>query len=191
MYADDVVILSDTHSDAQEQLDLMTKWCSTWGMVPNIKKSQVLHHCIQQRKRCSVGPYLSGKEMEYVDNYKYVGCWINEFGNDTKTVETLCAAAGRSFGRIIGLFKQLGNMGYQTYKTLFETYVLPIANYSAGVWGHKSFAAPQVLQNRVNRYYLGVHLYSANASTSIEMDILSIQYSRCWNFYVTSAVSCQ
>ena len=68
MYAGDIVILSDTHTDAQEQLDFMTKWCSTWGMMPNIKKTQVLHHCILQRKRCSENLYLSGKVMEYVDN---------------------------------------------------------------------------------------------------------------------------
>ena len=70
--------------------------------------------------------------MEYVDNYKYLGCWVSEYGNDTKTVETLTSAAGRSFGRIVGLFRQLGNMGYCTYCTLYETYVLPIANYGAG-----------------------------------------------------------
>ena len=69
-------------------------------------------------------------------------------------------------------------MGYRTHKILYETYVLPIANYCTGVWGYKSFVAPQVLQNCVNRYYLGVHHYSANASTSMEMDIMSIQYSR-------------
>ena len=36
MYVDDVVILSDYRSSAQEQLDIMTKWCNTWGMIPNI-----------------------------------------------------------------------------------------------------------------------------------------------------------
>ena len=116
--------------------------------------------------------------MDCVDNYKYLGCWVNEFGNDSKTVESLTSAAGRSFERMVGLFKQLGNMGYSTYCTLYETYVLPIVNYGAGVWGFDLFTAPQVLQNRIKRYYLGVHRYSANASTSMEMNILSIRYSR-------------
>ena len=84
MYADDVVILANSHTEAQEQLDLMTKWCSTWGMIPNIKKSQVLHHRNHQRKRCTEALYLSDKAMDYVDNNKYLGCWVNEFGNDPK-----------------------------------------------------------------------------------------------------------
>ena len=37
MYADDVVILAGNHGDAQSQLDVMTRWCNTWGMIPNIK----------------------------------------------------------------------------------------------------------------------------------------------------------
>ena len=178
MYADDVVLLSDNHSNAQLQLDIMTKWCSTWGMFPNIKKSQVVHHRNPQKPRCRKVLKLSGENMEFVSDYKYLGCWINEFGNDKKTVEALTAAAGRSFGRIIGLFKQLGNMGYRSYCTLYDTYVIPVANYAAGVWGFKSHSAPQVLQHRVNRFYLGVHRYTANAATSIEMDIIDIRFAR-------------
>ena len=90
--------------------------------------------------------------MDYVSDYTYLGCWINEFGNDKKTVEPLTLAAGRSYRRIVGLFKQVENMRYGTFCTLYETYILPVVNYAAGVWGFKSFPAPQVLQYRVNRY---------------------------------------
>ena len=69
-------------------------------------------------------------------------------------------------------------MGYITYCSLYETYALPIANYGAGVWGFDLFTAPQLLQNRIKCYYLGVHRYSANASAYIEMDVLSIRYTR-------------
>ena len=68
MYRDDVVILSNSHKEAQLQLDLMTKWCSTWGMIPNIQKSQVLYHRNRQTKRCTENLYLAGKAMDYVDN---------------------------------------------------------------------------------------------------------------------------
>ena len=114
MYADDMVIISDSHVNAQKQMDIMTRWCNTWGMIPNIKKFQVVNHRIPQRSRCKQPLILDGKPMEYVDNYKYLVCWVNEFGNHKKTVEALTSAAGRSYGRIIGLFKQLGNMGYHT-----------------------------------------------------------------------------
>ena len=115
--------------------------------------------------------------MEYVSDYKYLGCWVNEFGKAVKTVDVLTSAAGRLYGRIVGIMKQLGSMGYRTFLTLYKTYVLPVANYGAGVWGYKNFSAPQVLQHRINKFYLGVGRYAANSATSIEMDVMDTQHS--------------
>lgn len=84
------------------------------------------------------------QRLEYVSDYKYLGCWINEFLSNEKTVESLTSAASRSFGRIVNIFKSMGDMGYETYHTLYHSSVLPVANYAAGVWGFKNYPAPQV-----------------------------------------------
>ena len=73
--------------------------------------------------------------MEYVDNYKYLGCWINEFGNNFKTVQALTAAGSQSYGYIIGLVNKFGDLGYKTFMTLYEAYVWPIINYGAQYGG--------------------------------------------------------
>ena len=93
--------------------------------------------------------------MQYVEHYKYLGCWLNEHSNNQKTVEALTAAAGRSYGRIVGLFKKLGDMGYNTFVTLLQSYVFPVANYGAAVWGFEDYQAPQVLQNKISRFFSG------------------------------------
>ena len=56
--------------------------------------------------------------MEYVTYYQYLGCLVNEFGNDGKTVGALSAGGGRSFGRLIDLFRKLGDLGVKIYSTL-------------------------------------------------------------------------
>ena len=38
MYADDVVLISASHSKAHAGLDIMSKWCTAWEMKVNIKK---------------------------------------------------------------------------------------------------------------------------------------------------------
>ena len=87
--------------------------------------------------------------MNYVSDYKYLECWVNELGNYSKTVAALTAAAGRSFGRIMNMFKHMGNMGYGTYWTLCDSYVLLVADYGIAVWGFAEYPAPQVLQKRM------------------------------------------
>ena len=51
MYVDDIVILSPDTNSAQLQLNVLTNWCSRWGMYINAKKSQVLHVRPHQRKK--------------------------------------------------------------------------------------------------------------------------------------------
>ena len=63
-------------------------------------------------KKHTVPLILREKEMEYDEKYKYLGCWVNEVGKDKKTADALTAVVGRSYERIVGLFKQLGDMGY-------------------------------------------------------------------------------
>ena len=104
---------------------------------------------------------------------------MNETLSLTPNIKALTSAASRSFGRIVNIFKQLKNMGIKTYETLYTTYVLPIMNYSSGVWGFKEYSQPQVLQNRVARFYMGVHRFTSVAVTQIELDWLDM---RSWRW---------
>ncbi len=170
MYADDIILLADTHERAQHGLDILSDWCTTWGMKVNIKKTQVVHQRNPRHPRCNTPLTFCGSEMEYVSNYKYLGCWINEFDKDDKTVEALTATAGCSFGHIVDIFRKVGDLGHKSFNTLYVSYVLPLANYATAVWGFKDHPATWVLQNRIHRFYLGVHRFASVTATSIEMD---------------------
>ena len=88
------------------------------------------------------------------------------------------SSASRSFGRIIYLFKHLQNMGIRTYETLYSSYVVPIMNYGAAVWGFSDYTEAQVLQNRIIRYFLGVHKFAPIPALHIEVDWLCTRYQR-------------
>ena len=55
---------------------------------------------------------------------------------------------------------------------------MPIMNYSSGVWGYDNYTKPQVLQNRISRFYLGVNRFAPVAATKIEMDWLDCRDAR-------------
>ena len=93
-------------------------------------------------------------------------------------MKALTAAGSRSFGRIVNIFKHMGDMGYDTYRTLYDTYVLPVVNYAAAVWGFADHPAPQVLQNRIGRFFLGVHRFAPLVATWTEMNLVSMKKSR-------------
>ena len=135
MYADDIVLISPDTRSAQQQLDILTRWCSTWGMHINAKKSQVVHVRPHQRRRDTTVLHCMGQELKYVDTYKYLGYHVHEHLTHTTTADILTTSARRAFGRVIGIFKKLKNMGYKTYESLYESNILPIANYASAIWG--------------------------------------------------------
>ena len=74
-------------------------------------------------------------------------------------------------------------MGIQTYETLYESYVDPIMNYASGVWGFRHYDAPRVLQNRIMRFYLGVHKFAPVVATKLEMDWMECREKRWLNMF--------
>ncbi len=178
LYADDIVILSENDVKAQEQLDIMTTWCKKWKMSINAKKSQIVHVRNPQRKRSSTELSCCDQVLKYVPTYKYLGFLMHEHTNPKNAIETLTSAASRSFGRIVSMFRVLKNMGVKSYETLYHSYVVPIMHYGSAVWGYKENNDTRVLQNRIARYYLGVHKFTAVCATQLELDWLSVKYRR-------------
>ncbi len=108
--------------------------------------------------------------------YKYLGYHMHEHLSHSRTVEILTNSAKRAFGRVINIFKCLGNMGHKTYETLIYSNVFSIANYGAGLWRYKEHQNSRVLQNTIERYYLGTHRFTPLAATYIEMDWADNRY---------------
>ena len=145
-------------------------------MKVNIQKSQVIHIRNHQRPWYDLPLFLDGKEMQYVEDYKYQGCWVNEFLNNKKTVKSLTAVAGTSFGRIVNILKHMGDIGYDINLIPYGTYVLPVVNYMV-VWGFANHSA-QVFQNSTGHVYLGVHQFAPLVATMTKMDFLSMRRER-------------
>ena len=141
-------------------------------MQVNLDKIKVLHVRNHQRPRRNYKFHIGNAPVGYTDSYKYLGYILHEHLIESKNVETLTAAASRSFGRTHSIFKSVGNLGIHTYETLYESYIDPILNYASGVWGFSDFTPPKVLHNRIMRFYLGVHKFAPVTATKLEMDWL-------------------
>ena len=105
-----------------------------------------------------------------MDTYKYLGYHLHEHLSHSKTVDLLANSAKPAFGRIINIFRKLGNMGIKTYETSVNSNILPIANYGSGVWGFKESSKNRMLKNTVMRFYLGTHRFTTLAAVYTEMD---------------------
>ena len=67
-------------------------------------------------------------------------------------------------------------MVYNTFITLYNSYISLVAIHAVSVWEFKDYSAPRVLQNKISRSYLDVHQFAPVPATSIEMNIPNIQF---------------
>ena len=68
----------------------------------------------------------------------------------------LADAAGRALGAVISKFRKLKNIRFLTFTKLFNAMVIPVMDYSAGVWGFKYYHKCNRAQTRALSYFLGV-----------------------------------
>ena len=125
--------------------------------------------------------------MKIVNQYKYLGVILHESLNYNITVNCLADAASRAFGAIINKLKYIKNCRYQTYTKLYESGIVPITDYNAGVWGFKSFDKIDVLHHKIIRYFLSVHHFAANHAIEGDMGWVPpvvrrlVSMTRLWN----------
>ena len=83
--------------------------------------------------------YLGSDSLEKVTVYKYLGVTFDQFLDFEENAIILSGAAGRALGAIRTKLKFLKECGFKSFDTLFQSGVLSICDYSAGVWGTKIF----------------------------------------------------
>ena len=137
LWADDLILLSDSVSGLQKQLNGLFRFCSDNMMIVNEMKTKVMVYGPANR---NVVFKFNGKTLDIVDQYKYLG-------NITKSIKTwngdmfganyqyLCNKARQA---IFALFKRVKTLGILPVKVmlyLFRSLIRPILTYGSDVWG--------------------------------------------------------
>ncbi len=160
LYADDLVIISQSVEELNSILELVNSWCRKWRVMINKEKSKVVHFRPKRNDRTELEVKLGDDTLEIVAEYKYLGVHLNEFLLYEQTADILSKSATRALGSVINKFRSLKNMGFETYTKLFNACVVPVLDYASEVWGYKVFENSERVQTNALRYFLGVHKFA-------------------------------
>ena len=153
LFADDIVLISQTPSGLQNQINNLKIASEELGLEINIQKTK----SVVFRKGGYLGRaekwYYGGEQIETVNSYKYLGY---TFTTKLSTEIALSEFAGRAKGKIISIFKALykiGRIDISIFFHLFDAQVKPMALYAAEVWGNSENEAMNVIEK--------VHMFAA------------------------------
>ena len=187
LYADDIVLLAEDELKLQDMLNEVHDWCCRWRMLVNTIKTEVVHFRTKRTEQTKSKFKMGPKELNTVKYYKYLGCVVNEFLDNTITGDTLAEGASRALGKLLSKYYMNNGLGYKTYKKLYESCVCPVMDYGSGVWGYRDNEELDKIHMRAMRCYLGVHKHAAKSGIMGDLGWVppsvrrKIEMLRLWN----------
>ena len=175
LYADDIVILSESKTGLQNSLNILSNFCSTWKLQVNTKKSNIIVFNSNGKAHIDEFTY-NGEILKTVKQYCYLGIVMSYNGNFNTAKATL-AEKGRK-----ALFKIKKTIGLNNpcilLEKLFDTLVSPILLYGCEVWGInnvKGTDPQEKMHVKFIKEILGVHCKTSNDACRAELARLPLK----------------
>ncbi len=105
-----MALISENERDLQTMINNMYEWTNKWRLKLNVNKSKIMHFRPRHRQ-CTPFNFTFGDEvLEKVNEYKYLGIYLDKYLNYRKYSNILSESAGQELGGIISKFQNLERM---------------------------------------------------------------------------------
>ena len=96
LYADDIVLLSESKSSLQSSLNILGTYCSNWKLQVNVEKSKVL--IFNSNGKTNVNEFsYNDNIIQTVSKYCYLGVMLKCNGNFNVAVSLLMEKARKAY----------------------------------------------------------------------------------------------
>ena len=156
MYADDVVLISDSEEGLQEMLHTLDAWSRDWRLNINYDKTKVVHFRRSNQPRTMRQFFVGENLIDMTDSYRYLGFEFSETVDHTHGVTVLNKAASKALGSVTTKYFAIDGLSYDVYTRMYDSLVSPVMDYACEIWGVKMYACMNTTQHRAMRTFLGV-----------------------------------
>ncbi len=133
-WADDLVLMSNTHRGLQNCLRKLDHYCSKWGLVINADKSKVMIMKKGTPDNNSEVFTLGGSQLEKVNQYKYLGVISTHNGKFKRAVDDRILKATRCCYSVRNAISHYQTISTRLATSLFEKQISPILLYGCPLW---------------------------------------------------------
>ena len=134
LYADDIILLSESEAGLQKCPDKLSQYCESWCLNVNYEKSKVMIFNKAGRLYGNSNYYINNIKLEVVRQYKYLGIICSVNGRFSAAISDLMKRGHKAYFKFCSLFKN-ASPSVNTMIHTFDHTIKPILLYSAEVWG--------------------------------------------------------
>jgi hypothetical protein len=184
LYADDLVILSESPTALQHCINALDNYCEKWRLNINIKKTIVMILSKTERKaNTDSNAYLidfNDNRLELVKEYTYLGLSVTCSGKLNYAAEILAQKARKAFFDLKANIQSSDSLSVQKWLKLYNSMITPILTYGSEIWiaDHKinietlHNLSNEKTQNMIMKQILGVHGKTSNLAKQFSHRVL-------------------
>lgn len=194
MFADDMLLLSETPEGLQTSIDKFSDYCDDWQLRVNINKTKTMIFSNRNKDLSHITFKYKNDILEHVKEFKFLGNLITQNGNLQSSAEALAKKALKVMYSIKSYTSSLAGIPAKLSTHLFDSLVRPILTYNCEVWymdvyrpyynasnrakknKHEidklSFiekTSPEKVHNRFCKYTLGLKKNASNIASRSEL----------------------
>ena len=132
-FADDVVLITPTHSLAQASLSMFASVAASVGLYVNFTETKLMGCGVGlsdvDRQPLSIGSHTVG----YIDSFVYLGSLLSSDTSVSADIDRRLASASRAFGALQYVFRD-GNLSVRTKRLVYSACVMSTLLYGAECW---------------------------------------------------------
>ena len=162
LFADALVLLSETTQDMQRAVDLLNEYCDIWDLKINLIKTKLIPFSNHRTPINPIHILLNGSEIQVVKKYKYLGILLSANGSLKPAIDILAAQANKA---LFSLMKSATRLQYPSpliLSHLFDSLVRPITEYASEIWTPSESDEMEVLHRRFCKFALELPTSTTN-----------------------------
>lgn len=128
MYADDLIILSETHVGLQASMNKLHNYCTRWGITVNTKKTKFMTTITNSDTKLK---YME-HNIELITNYKYLGIQFQSDGQHNCAKSDLYNRASKAYFKLLRTINPMPKPSIMLH--LFDHLIKPILLYGCEIW---------------------------------------------------------
>ena len=175
LYADDVILLSNSKNGLQANIDVFKNYCENWKLQVNVEKSKVM--VFNSNGKTYINDFhYDDKILQTVSQYCYLGVMLKCNSKFNVAISVLMEKARKAMfkiKKIVGL-----NNPCRLLEKLFNTLVIPILLYNCEIWGVDIKPDDSSVVERFHMKFikeiLGVNCKTSNSACRAELGILPL-----------------
>ena len=153
LYADDVIMFSQSIESLQKVLYDIHNYCNTWHLTINTSKTRIM--VFEKGRHTKPKIYLNSIELELVASFKYLGMELFRNGNWSHTQLHVAQHVSHALYKLHIMFNQM-TLPVREKLKLFDSLVGEVLNYASETWGYHEAPDIEILLTKFLRRILGV-----------------------------------